>query len=775
MATTLPTVTIVSGSGGPYPQYTQSAVGADPTANASSGGGVYPKVQLTTTGKCPQINVLGTLIPVSVTPPIITGTVQVGNTLTATGTGATYWTNTPTSYTYQWNANGIAIGGATASTYALVEAQVGKTITVSVSATNASGTGGPAISAATAAVIDIIPTNITVPTISGASPPTVGSTVLTASNGTWNNLPTSYTYQWNYSGTLQVTLLTTSFNSTAAGYSGYQSRIHFPAASLATVGVGVVGTIRVSFSLGTGSTGATLNAAYIGESGAGSVVAFDGSQVHLLFSGSGTVTGLGPGVLTSDYAAFTIDTTKDLVVAVYWSAGTVTASRLTGVTGTNSYYSNTVIDPSVTTPTYPTGWTTETSIIEFIAEIDFQKTSAGTIAGATSSVYTPQTSDVGNTLTVSVKAVNSGGSSSAATSTATAVVVASPSPNFPNMLNGYAVRPPAGTVAGVDYYVGANAVSYTDWQTLSDPNLTVNTTTGLVSVFAGYTAGFHAIDFTTGVCACVRNGGGGLQPGSTLAVDNCKFAVTAGGSSTLAATGNVLLDTQGVKLQVTNCTFDGTNTPIGGTFPSNYYSLLNCFISGAGDMVVHSCYFLHPAQSCVSFTSPSTAGLGLSPTLSYKFNLTYNHYLRGYPVGNADHRNDQEQIGNNITCFMDTEYNTIYQDIVYDASTYYGAGESLQFGNTAMTLTNPNCSNNTIIAKAVTNNCPGASSASACISTAIRANYSPGVVTGGTMSNNYIDPSGITVVFAPGTCNSGSGWTPSGNVNLVTGGALTPG
>ncbi|MFZ0494439.1 MAG: hypothetical protein WBE85_04300, partial [Methylocella sp.] len=50
---------------------------------------------------------------------------------------------------------------------------------------------------------------------------------------------------------------------------------------------------------------------------------------------------------------------------------------------------------------------------------------AGTaIGGATASTYVPVSADVGNTLTVSVVATNSGGSSSAATSVPTGAVIA---------------------------------------------------------------------------------------------------------------------------------------------------------------------------------------------------------------------------------------------------------------------------------------------------------------------------------------------------------------
>jgi hypothetical protein len=133
-------------------------------------------------------------VPVNTTPPTISGTAQVGQTVTATnGT----WANSPTSFTYQWNRAGSAISGAAASAYVPVAADVGNTLAISVTATNGSGSSTPAASAATGAVIDIIATNSSVPTISGTAQ--VGQT-LTATTGIWTHNPTSFTYQWNRAG-----------------------------------------------------------------------------------------------------------------------------------------------------------------------------------------------------------------------------------------------------------------------------------------------------------------------------------------------------------------------------------------------------------------------------------------------------------------------------------------------------------------------------------------------------------------------------------------------
>ena len=87
--------------------------------------------------------------PVNTAVPAISGTVQQGQTLSATnGTWAGY---PAPSFTYQWqdcNSSGAGctnISGATASSYVLVAGDVGSTIRVTVTATNSGG----AVSAST--------------------------------------------------------------------------------------------------------------------------------------------------------------------------------------------------------------------------------------------------------------------------------------------------------------------------------------------------------------------------------------------------------------------------------------------------------------------------------------------------------------------------------------------------------------------------------------------------------------------------------------------------
>ncbi|MFL5964845.1 MAG: hypothetical protein ACJ757_18385 [Gaiellaceae bacterium] len=128
--------------------------------------------------------------------PQISGTAKEGVTLTASnGT----WSNTPTSYDYQWRrcaSDGTACGdiaGATKQTYTVVAADIGHTLRVVVTASNADGKAS-----ATSAATDVVdsksgPVNSVKPAVSGTA--TVGQE-LRVSRGTWSPTPTSYGYQW---------------------------------------------------------------------------------------------------------------------------------------------------------------------------------------------------------------------------------------------------------------------------------------------------------------------------------------------------------------------------------------------------------------------------------------------------------------------------------------------------------------------------------------------------------------------------------------------------
>lgn len=87
--------------------------------------------------------------PVNTLLPSISGIAEEGQTLTV---NVGQWSGSGVIFTYQWNADGSPIGGATEATYVVAEGDVGDPITVTVTATNGAGTA----SATSAPTVDVV-------------------------------------------------------------------------------------------------------------------------------------------------------------------------------------------------------------------------------------------------------------------------------------------------------------------------------------------------------------------------------------------------------------------------------------------------------------------------------------------------------------------------------------------------------------------------------------------------------------------------------------------
>ena len=95
--------------------------------------------------------------------PVISGTVEPGGTLSVSPGS---WTNSPTSYSYQWYDEGEPISGSTGSTYVVQSSDVDHTIDVVVTAMNGAGAGASARSGSTGVVVE--PCSMTVSSASQA-------------------------------------------------------------------------------------------------------------------------------------------------------------------------------------------------------------------------------------------------------------------------------------------------------------------------------------------------------------------------------------------------------------------------------------------------------------------------------------------------------------------------------------------------------------------------------------------------------------------------------
>ena len=360
------------------------------------------------------------IIPTNSTVPTISGTAQVGQTLTAT-TGT--WTNNPTSFTYQWNRAGTAISGATASSYVPVTADIGNTLAVSVTTANTGGSSPRVTSAPTGAVINIIPANSTVPTISGTAQ--VGQT-LTATTGTWTNNPTSFTYQWNRAGAAIS-------GATASSYVPVTADIR----NTLTVSVTTANTGGSSPRVTSAPTGAVIKiipanstvptisgTARVGQTLTASTGTWTNSPTSYAYQWNRAGTAIS-GATASAYVPVSADVADTLAVSVVatntgGASAPATSMATSAVTGGGSIPTNTAV-PTISgivqlnnTLTASTGsWTNSPT------SYTYQWNRAGTmISGATGSSHVAVGGDIGNTLTVSVVAVNSGGSSTPATSAA---------------------------------------------------------------------------------------------------------------------------------------------------------------------------------------------------------------------------------------------------------------------------------------------------------------------------------------------------------------------
>ncbi|MFT4188429.1 MAG: S-layer homology domain-containing protein [Aeromicrobium sp.] len=161
---TLATNDPTSSSTGSWASGTLVATGMDATASVTNSGVLYAQVQ--GTGVTSRYSAYGSVGAYTLTwscagtttstvantvLPAITGTAQVGQTLTASA--GTWTPSSGVSFTYQWLADGVALSGASTSTLALTSTHLGKKISVRVTGSRTGYESASATSAQTAAVV----------------------------------------------------------------------------------------------------------------------------------------------------------------------------------------------------------------------------------------------------------------------------------------------------------------------------------------------------------------------------------------------------------------------------------------------------------------------------------------------------------------------------------------------------------------------------------------------------------------------------------------------
>lgn len=376
-----------------------------------------------------------------------------------------------------------------------------------------------------------------------------------------------------------------------------------------------------------------------------------------------------------------------------------------------------------------TGW----SITAQSCASCYSITSSGNLQGGSNAANVGTETD-----TVTVTAANSTGTSPGVTQTVVAYAdgslgAQSGTIQHPTILGSYTTRPPW-NVPSVDYYVGIpSSVTLTDWLNLCTPScppgvFSVNSPAGEVNVDDNAT--LSGIDFTL-------HGGAYIvvtQSGKALTVSNSKF-----GNTPSATSYTIHAQQANTNITVTNSEFTGGNSNYGGFFG----------FQTTGTLTLKYNYFHQGFQHIVEQVS------GVA-TVIYKYNLIENFCTN---PGCHDNWLQWGTIGSGSTA--DVEFNTSYTNTL---SAGVGPGEGFQFyANNSGTLSTTTLAFNTLIALPTGGN-PTQS-----------AIVHGGPASPGTDKSNYFDITGTSVgAYYPSSITTGTGWSCSGDINMSTGGSLTP-
>jgi hypothetical protein len=405
-----------------------------------------------------QTTPVGAVPPTANTAPVVTGTVQDSQILSVSN--GTWNGSPPMSFTYQWESAPAAggpwtvIGGATASTYTLTPALIGKYIHAKVTATN-SGGSATQTSNVVGPVTAIPVVNTLAPVASGTAQDfqTVSTTT-----GTWTGSPTiTFAYQWQSSADGGVTWV----NIAAATATSY---------NLTSAEVGKLVRARVTGTNAAGSTNAFTNnlgpITGVAPTNTGvPVVAGTMQESQTISTTNGTWTGSTPlsftyqwqrstdgGATFSNIAGATASTYLLVNADAYnYVRSCVSATNMAGSATQCSATTPQIVglNPLNTTAPVVTGTAQDSQVLSttngtwsgsipmtFAYQWESAPAAGGPwtpIAGATAATYTQVSADVGRYIHVVVTATNATGST-AATS---------------NVVGPVAPLPPANTVLPV--------------------------------------------------------------------------------------------------------------------------------------------------------------------------------------------------------------------------------------------------------------------------------------------------------------------------------------
>ena len=383
-----------------------------------------------------QTSLVGGNTPLNNEAPSISGTATAGQLLTAS---SGKWSGTePITFEYEWlrcNAAGAecsqAAGASALPAYLVAAADVGHSLRVKVIAKNLAGSG-EALSAPTATVTGVTPSNVIAPTVLGLD---ITGQTLTANEGIWTGTePISYAFQWqrcSKAGTEceDIGGETKSTYVIQNGDAAHTLRVLVTATNVAgstekesattgeVLGVGPSNTEQPAIS-GTASAGQLLTASS-GKWTGTEPITFEYEWLRCNTSGAACTQAAAPSVLPT-YLLAGADVGHTLRVKVLakniagsGSAESEPTATVTGVKPSN-VIAPTVLGLDITgqTLTATEGTWTGTEPISYTYRWQ-QCSKAGTecenIAGATKSTYVIQSGDAGHTLRVWVLAKNVAG------------------------------------------------------------------------------------------------------------------------------------------------------------------------------------------------------------------------------------------------------------------------------------------------------------------------------------------------------------------------------
>ena len=405
----------------------QSDVGKTMTVTISytDGGGEPESKTSAATAAVTNVNDAPTgSVTINDTTPAENQTITASNTLAdIDGLG---------SFTYQWKRNGSNISGATTSSYLLTQADVDKTMTVTISYTDGGGKFESKTSGATAAVTNVNNTPTGNVTISDTTP--AENQTITASNtlADVDGISGSISYQWkrgnsNISGATSTTyvLVQADVGSTIKVTASYvdgggqaESRTSSATTAVANVNNNPTGSVTIS---GTAAENRTLTAN-------NTLADVDGlGPFSYRWKRNGGNIG---GAVLSTYLLKQADVGKTMTVTISYTDGggkleSKTSAATAAVTNVNNAPTGSVTIND-TTPTENQTLIASNTLadVDGLGTINYRWNRGGSpIANATASTYLLVQADVGQTISVTASYIDGQGLAESKTSGATALVI----------------------------------------------------------------------------------------------------------------------------------------------------------------------------------------------------------------------------------------------------------------------------------------------------------------------------------------------------------------